>query len=88
MGFKEGFNSLDIEGDSQIVFIDTAGIFKPLVAGTIRVTTDPTNKTLGFGIFYGVSDNEKRFWDISDAEQRLGYHPQDDASRYIANPKM
>lgn len=31
-----------------------AGIFKPLVAGTVRVTTDGTNKTLGFGIFYAM----------------------------------
>lgn len=31
-----------------------AGIFKPLVAGTIRVTTDSSNKTLGFGIFYAM----------------------------------
>ncbi len=31
-----------------------AGVFKPLVAGTVRVTTDPTNKTLGFGIFYAM----------------------------------
>ncbi|PWT91063.1 MAG: hypothetical protein C5B54_06110 [Acidobacteria bacterium] len=29
-----------------------AGIFKPLVSGTMRVVTDKTNKTLGFGIFY------------------------------------
>jgi POT family proton-dependent oligopeptide transporter len=29
-----------------------AGIFKPLVASTVRVVTDTTNKTLGFGIFY------------------------------------
>ncbi len=29
-----------------------AGIFKPLIAGTVRVVTDKTNKTLGFGIFY------------------------------------
>jgi POT family proton-dependent oligopeptide transporter len=29
-----------------------AGIFKPLVAGTVRAVTDKTNKTLGFGIFY------------------------------------
>jgi POT family proton-dependent oligopeptide transporter len=29
-----------------------AGIFKPLVAGTIRATTDTTNKSLGFGIYY------------------------------------
>jgi proton-dependent oligopeptide transporter, POT family len=31
-----------------------AGIFKPLIAGTVRVTTDQTNKTLGFGIFYAM----------------------------------
>jgi len=29
-----------------------AGIFKPLIAGTVRLTTDGTNRTLGFGIFY------------------------------------
>ncbi|MBA7519718.1 hypothetical protein ES705_11805 [subsurface metagenome] len=29
-----------------------AGIFKPLISATVRVTTDGTNKTLGFGIFY------------------------------------
>jgi MFS family permease len=31
-----------------------AGIFKPLIAGTVRVTTDTSNKTLGFGIFYAM----------------------------------
>ncbi len=31
-----------------------AGIFKPLIAGTVRVTTDTTNKTFGFGIFYAM----------------------------------
>ncbi|MFQ6069171.1 MAG: MFS transporter [Candidatus Aminicenantales bacterium] len=29
-----------------------AGIFKPLISGTVRAVTDRTNKTLGFGIFY------------------------------------
>lgn len=29
-----------------------AGIFKPLIAGTVRATTDGTNKSMGFGIFY------------------------------------
>jgi dipeptide/tripeptide permease len=29
-----------------------AGIFKPMVAGTVRAVTDGTNKSLGFGIFY------------------------------------
>jgi proton-dependent oligopeptide transporter, POT family len=31
-----------------------AGIFKPLISGTVRATTDRTNKTLGFGIFYAM----------------------------------
>jgi len=31
-----------------------AGIFKPLIASTVRATTDSTNKTLGFGIFYAM----------------------------------
>jgi POT family proton-dependent oligopeptide transporter len=31
-----------------------AGIFKPLVAGTVRAVTDSTNKTLGFGVFYAM----------------------------------
>ncbi len=35
-----------------------------------------------FGIYYGVSNNRKRFWDISDAERDLNYHPQDDASTH------
>jgi dipeptide/tripeptide permease len=29
-----------------------AGVFKPLIAGTVRLTSDETNRTLGFGIFY------------------------------------
>jgi len=29
-----------------------AGIFKPLISGTVRAVTDASNKTLGFGIFY------------------------------------
>jgi len=31
-----------------------AGIFKPLISATIRATTDSTNKTMGFGIFYAM----------------------------------
>jgi len=30
----------------------SAGIFKPLIAGSVRAVTDRTNKSLGFGIFY------------------------------------
>ena len=31
-----------------------AGIFKPLISGTVRAVSDKTNKTLGFGIFYAM----------------------------------
>ena len=31
-----------------------AGIFKPLIAGTVRAVTDNSNKTIGFGIFYAM----------------------------------
>jgi len=31
-----------------------AGIFKPLISGTVRTVTDKTNKTLGYGIFYAM----------------------------------
>jgi proton-dependent oligopeptide transporter, POT family len=31
-----------------------AGTFKPLISGTVRVVTDKTNKTLGFGVFYAM----------------------------------
>jgi POT family proton-dependent oligopeptide transporter len=31
-----------------------AGIFKPLISGTVRAVSDQSNKTLGFGIFYAM----------------------------------
>ena len=44
-------------------------------------------KSLGadvsFAIFFGVSNNTGRFWDISNAQQLVGYEPQDDAARYL-----
>ena len=36
-------------------------------------------KELRFGIYYGVSDNRWRFWDISEARSEIGFVPQDDA---------
>ena len=37
------------------------------------------NAELGFEIFYGVSDNRWRFWDIEHARAAIGYQPQDRA---------
>ena len=33
-----------------------------------------------FGIYYGVSNNKKTFWDITNAREELGYEPVDDSS--------
>ena len=40
---------------------------------------------LGFGIFYAVSANGGRHWDIADTMERLGYRPEDDAERYFVD---
>lgn len=37
---------------------------------------------LRFGIFFGVSANTWRIWDIEAAREALGYTPQDDAERF------
>jgi MFS family permease len=38
-----------------LVLLSTAAaLFKPLPAGTVRLATDKTNKTIGFGIFYAM----------------------------------
>ncbi len=36
---------------------------------------------LGFGTFYAISANSGRHWDITDAIEKLGYRPEDDAAK-------
>lgn len=38
---------------------------------------------VGFGIYYGVSGNTGRFWDLSNARADLGYHPEDNATEEL-----
>jgi nucleoside-diphosphate-sugar epimerase len=38
---------------------------------------------LDFGVFFGVSNNTGRYWDISNAQKLLGYAPEDDGARYL-----
>ena len=37
---------------------------------------------LRFAIFYGVSDNTWRFWDIGNSRDLVGYEPRDDAEQW------
>lgn len=41
-----------------------------------------TPEEVRFGTFYGVSANRWRFWDLADAEDAIGFDPQDDAERF------
>jgi hypothetical protein len=38
---------------------------------------------VAFAIFFAVSNNPKRHWDISNAQQWLGYEPKDNAADYF-----
>jgi len=37
---------------------------------------------LRYGIYYGVSANRWRFWDLANAREELGFEPKDDAERF------
>src|SRR5436309_2077226 len=36
---------------------------------------------LPFAIFFGLSNNTGRYWDISNAQKLVGYEPEDDAAK-------
>jgi uronate dehydrogenase len=38
---------------------------------------------LAFAVFFGVSNNTGRFWDISNAQRLVGYEPVDDAAQIL-----
>lgn len=48
----------------------------------VQLVTKSIHSKVDFGIYYGVSNNKGRFWDISNAEREIGYFPEDDASKY------
>jgi hypothetical protein len=37
---------------------------------------------LTWGIFYAISANTRRYWDIGPTQEQLGYQSEDDAERY------
>ncbi|MBI4497657.1 MAG: NAD(P)-dependent oxidoreductase [Chloroflexi bacterium] len=38
-----------------------------------------------YGVFYAISNNRRRHWDITDTMELLGYQPEDDAEDYPAD---
>jgi nucleoside-diphosphate-sugar epimerase len=45
------------------------------------------DKHVEFNIFYGVSDNERRWFDIEHARTVLGYEPQDSSDEWDRPPE-
>lgn len=50
------------------------------MAQMIGLCIDSTD--IKFGTFFGISGNTRRFWNISNAVEILGYAPEDDAEEY------
>jgi uronate dehydrogenase len=43
--------------------------------------------TIDFAIFFAVSNNAGRHWDISNSERLIGYQPQDNAAKSLQQPR-
>jgi len=39
---------------------------------------------LTWGIFYAISGNARRYWDIGPTQEQLGYEPEDDGERFAS----
>jgi nucleoside-diphosphate-sugar epimerase len=46
-----------------------------------QIVSKALEADLGFGIFYAISGNANRNWDITDAIVKLGYRPEDDGTK-------
>ena len=46
-----------------------------------QLITKSIRSKVKFAIFFGLSNNTGRYWDISNAQQLVGYAPEDDAAR-------
>lgn len=44
------------------------------------------DRTVEFDVFYGVSGNSRRWHDITNAKERLGYSPQDNGEQWSSPP--
>ncbi len=52
----------------------------PPVAGSLILPGAPADEYgVPFHIFYGVSNNARTFWSITNARRVIGYEPQDDS---------
>ncbi len=53
-----------------------------------QLLTKCIRSTVKFAVFFGVSANTGRFWDISNAQELVGYEPEDNAADYFAKSQV
>ena len=46
------------------------------------------NNNEGFDIFFGVSNNDRKWFDIKHAEKTLGYHSIDNSEKFTSPPSI
>jgi hypothetical protein len=47
----------------------------------VQLVEKSLSTNVDFGIYFGISNNQGAFWDISNARADLGYEPVEDGSR-------
>jgi nucleoside-diphosphate-sugar epimerase len=48
-----------------------------------QITWRAIESDLTYGVFYAISGNSGRHWDITNTIEQLGYRPQDDAEKFF-----
>jgi uronate dehydrogenase len=51
-----------------------------------QLVTKCIQSNVRFGIFFGISNNRERCWDLGNAKELLGYDPQDNAAEFLKTP--
>ncbi len=49
---------------------------------TVQLVRRSIQTDVHFGIYYGISNNTRAYWDLRNAREELGYAPEDDAETY------
>ena len=71
---------IDSEGTSAIRSFATLLTHDDLIQLIKKSINAPTN--VKYEIFYGVSNNKWRFWNIKDSEIKIGYIPNENAEKW------
>lgn len=85
LGVKEGHWERDsTEYERQVARLKATWFSRRDCAGMIEKAL--LDNAVDFGVFYGVSDNDRRWFDIDHAREVLGYDPRDSAEEWEGPP--